>query len=173
MKVHLISSRFRVFAIVSTWVVAIIVSFPLLYAHQLVGKTEEPFCDRSYNISFSYITYLRVFAAIFQILPLLAMTILYCVIAVTLRRQDKALQCRAVHQKDQRKRRAIEMSFCDVAGFYVCFLPGLFASLIWQYYIAVSCLLWKVLLFIAIPLFPFSSTTNPVICIPFVQSFRG
>ena len=90
---------------------------------------------------------------------------------MSLRRNDKALQCRAVQQKDQIKLRAIKMSFCVVAGFYLCFLPA-FLSLIWQYGIAVSCLVLKVLGFVMDSLLWFSSTINPVICMLFVQSFR-
>ena len=172
MKVHLISSRFRVFAIASTWVVAMITNSPILYAYQLVENDGETFCRPGYDNSFSFITYLRVGATLFLILPLVAMTILYCVIAVTLRRQDKVLQCSSVHQKDQRKRRAIKMSLCVMAGFYICFLPALFISLIVQYHIAVSCLLLKVLWFKATLLGLLSSTINPVICMAFVQSFR-
>ena len=138
MKVHLISSRFRIFAIISTWVVACILHSFILYLSYLEQNHGEIFCMPLENLSFSFVTYSRVYTALFHILPLVAMAILYCVIAVTLRRQDKALQCRAVHQKDQRKRRAIKMSFCVVAGFYVCFLPGLFLSLIWQYGTAVA-----------------------------------
>ena len=130
MKVHLISSRFRIFAIISTWFVACIINSFILYLFYLEQNHGEIFCMPLENPPFSFVTYSRVYTALFHILPLVAMAILYCVIAVTLRRQDKALQCRAVHQKHQRKRRAIKMSFSVVAGFYVCFLPGLFVSLI-------------------------------------------
>ncbi|KAL9965669.1 hypothetical protein ACROYT_G029506, partial [Oculina patagonica] len=114
----------------------------------------------------------RVRTIFLQIVPLVAITILYCAIAMALRRQDKALQCKTVHQKDQRKRRAIKMSVCVIVGFYICFLPGLFGSLMWQYKAIESCSLWKVLVFVVAFLLCFSSTINPVICMAFVQSFR-
>ncbi|KAJ7378240.1 Galanin receptor type 1 [Desmophyllum pertusum] len=88
--------------------------------------------------------------------------------AVTLRRQDKALQCRAVHQKDQRKRRAIKMAVCVMAAFYICNLPLLIAYIVFESGITVSCLAW----FLTYVLFYLSSAINPIICMAFVQSYR-
>ena len=172
MKVHLISSRFRAFAIGSTWVVAFMANSMYLYVSQLVEKNGEPFCTPFHSTTFLKITYLRVFTALFQIFPLVVMTFLYLVIAVTLRRQDKALQCRAVQQGAQRKRRAIKMSFCVMASFYICFLPMLFVLLCLEYEIELSCLFSAVLWFMAYFALYLSSAINPIICVTFVQSYR-
>ncbi|KAJ7381416.1 hypothetical protein OS493_001551 [Desmophyllum pertusum] len=175
MKVHLISSRFRAFAIASTWVVAMAGDFLFLYFFQLVElKNGEIYCTPLYNSPSSYLTFTRVYTALFHITPLVVMTILYCVIAVTLGRQDKALQCRAVHQKDQRKRRAIKMSVCIVAAFYICSLPMLLLFLLLEYMndTTVPCLFSKVLMFLAYSALFLSSAINPVICMTFVQSYR-
>ena len=110
MKVHLMTPRFRIFAIVSTWIVASIQNSLILYLLHLEQNHGDIFCMSLEDPPFSYVIYKRVYTALFHILPLVAMAIFYCVIAATLRRQDKALQCRAVHQKDQRKWRAIKMS---------------------------------------------------------------
>ena len=77
----------------------------LLGAFRLVQKDGQAICTPLYNIPVSFITYSRVYTTLFHLLPLVAMAILYCVIAMTLRRQDKALQCRAVHQKDPKKKK--------------------------------------------------------------------
>ncbi|XP_078381523.1 neuropeptides capa receptor-like [Oculina patagonica] len=172
MKVHLISSRFRVFAITSTWVIATIGSTIYLYASHLVDRNGKTFCVPLYNTFFSYMTYLRVHTALFQILPLVVITILYCVIAVTLRRRDKILQCRAVHQKDQKKRRAIKMTFCIMASFYICFLPILFRLLVLEYNIELPCLFPAVLWHVGFCGVYLSAAINPIICISFVQSYR-
>ena len=173
MKVHLISSRFRVFAIASTWVVAMITNSPILYAYQLVEINREIVCVPDFkNTPFSFLTYLRVYSVVFQIFPLVSMTILYCVIAVTLRRQDKDLQCRAVHQKDQRKRRAIKMSFCIMTAFYICSLPILILLLLLEYKVTLSCPILKALWFIGTFTMFLSSAVNPIICMVFIQSYR-
>ena len=172
MKVHLISSRFRTFAIASTWVVAITGNSIYLYASQLVEKNGEPFCAAFHNTPFYKTTYLRMYTVLFQILPVVVMTILYLLIVVTLQRQGKALQLRAVHQKNQRKRRAITMSFCVMASFCICFLPTLFALLCFEYEIEISCLFSAVLWFVAYFALYLSSAINPIICVTFVQSYR-
>ena len=170
MKVYLISSRFRAFAIGSTWVVAMVGNSIYLYTFELTDENEEIICNNFYNTS--DLTYTRVYTALFQIAPLIVVTILYLVIAVTLRRQDKALQCREVHQKDQRKRRAIKMSFCIMTAFSICGLPMLLFAIFWEYGITVSCSSSKALLNVASVMLFLSSAINPIICITFVQSYR-
>ena len=172
MKVHLISSRFRAFAISSTWVVAIIANSLLLFELHLVEKNGDIFCRLSDDTSFSYVTYSRMFTVLFQILPVVVMTILYLAIAMTLRRQDKALKCREVHQKDQRKRRAIKMSFCIMTAFYICSLPTLILMLFFSYGVALSCTSFKALRFFALLTLLLSSAVNPVICVAFIKSYR-
>ena len=77
MKVHLISSRFRVFAIVSTWIVACILNSLLLYLLHLKQNQCEIFCIPLKNPPFSYVIYSRVYTALFHILPIVAMAIFY------------------------------------------------------------------------------------------------
>ena len=168
MKVHLISSRFRVFAIGSTWVVAITGNFLLLFEFRLVEKNGDIFCLPPDITSVSYVTFLRVYTVLFQILPVVVMTILYILIAVTLRRQDRALPFRAVHQKDQRKRRAIKMSFCILTVFYICDLPIVLAILFMQYGVTISCTFYKALWLLALFTLFLSSAVNPVICVAFI-----
>ena len=172
MKVHLISSRFRVFAIASTWVVALITTSPVLYTHQLFEKHGEIFCELLYNALPSAVIFLKVYIAFFQILPLIAMTILYFVIAATLRREDRALQGRAVRQKDQRKRRATKMSFCIMTTFYICVFPSLLAFFFMAYEVTLSCLFSQALWFLANVTMLLSSLVNPTICAVFIQNYR-
>ena len=103
-QVHLISSRFRTFAIASTWVVSLTANAFDLYAYDLVEiNKESQICMRRKNMVVQYKTYSTVRANLFYGIPLFLLTILYCIIAATLRRQDKTLRS-AVCPKDQRKR---------------------------------------------------------------------
>ena len=172
MKVHLISSRFRVFAMASTWLLAMVGNCLDFYIYELAEEGEEKVCMKLYGDTLLIKTYAKVRTTVFLIAPFVAMTVLYCVIAVTLRRQDKALHCSAVHQKDQRKRRAIKMSFCIMTSFYIAFLPVLVGFLIKQYEVTVSCSFLKALWFLAPCAVYISSVINPIICILFVQSYR-
>ena len=172
MKVHFISSRFRIFALGFTWVVAVTGNSLLLFEFRLVEIDGDMFCLPLDVTSLSFVVYLRVYTVLFQILPVVVMTILYIVIAMTLRRQDKALQSRAVHQNDQRKRRAIKMSFCIMTTFYICTLPMLLAVLFTQYGVTISCTFSKALWFLSNLTLFLSSAVNPVICVAFIQSYR-
>ena len=116
--------------------------------------------------------YYRVYASIFAIGPLITITILYCVIAVTLRKPDRSLRGASVHQKDQRKEQAIKMTVCVIAAFYICILPSGFRFILDQSQTAISCSVFKVLWFISYITLYLSSSMNPIICMTFVRSFR-
>ena len=70
---------------------------------------------------------------IFFIAPIVLITSLYCAIAVTLRKQDKMLQCATVRNRnDHKKRQVIKMSLCIVCLFYLLFLPYVTALVLWE-----------------------------------------
>lgn len=175
MQLHLISSRFRACAIASTWLVAMLANAFLSNAYELVDENEETVCSNSQNISFAYLTYAKSYTVLFQIVPLLATAALYSGIAVSLKRQDKALcspKVRDQQQVHKKKLRAIKMAFCIMVAFYICFFPIVLYFIMWEYKIAVSCSFSHKLLFIASVMLFLSSGTNPVICMTFVQSYR-
>ena len=95
MKVHFITFRFRSFAIASTWFVALTVNSPDLYLSELLKEYENIRCSEDKtSLLFLVIGYVRI--AVFYIAPMVVITILYCAIAVTLRKQDKMLQCTTI-----------------------------------------------------------------------------
>lgn len=172
MKAHLISSRFRAFAIASTWIVAIVINSSDFYTHGLVEIDEKTICERLNNTSSSFKSYESVRIFILHIVPLATLTILYCAIAVTLRRQDKAVRCAAMHQRNGRKRQAIKMSLCIMAAFYICVFPITLLHIMPEDGIQMPCMVYKTFWFCAIFMFQLSSTVNPIICFSFVQSYR-
>ena len=132
MKIHLISARFRVFAIASTWIAATTIHFIELYAYELVEETRGLLCTVSIDVRPLYKTYGLVRLPLY-IAPFIVMTILYCLIILTLRRQDKVFRCAEEHQLVQRKRRAVKMSLCIMIANYICSLPLLCVTLfIWE-----------------------------------------
>ena len=173
MKIHFVSSRLRVVAIMSTWIFAFIVNSLDLYVSELVEENGKMTCQRK-NSTLLDITYGYVRMALLNITPLLLITALYCAIAFTLRRQNKVLRCSAVRRNDLRKRQAIKMSFCVIASFYFFFLPFVITVLLWQTKAAMSCLLFNMTwLFSRTSLTIYlSSTSNPIICFTFVESYR-
>jgi len=168
MKAHLVSSRFRTIAIVAIWILAMMINAFDLYAFDLVEqKNGEAICTYVGNPIFSFRVYHAVYASIFAIGPLITITILYCVIAVTLRKQDRSLRGASVHQKDQRKQQEIKMTVCVIAAFFVCIIPSGFRIILDESQTAISCSVFKVLWFISYITLYLSSSMNPIICITF------
>ena len=172
MKLHPLSSRSRSFAIASTWVLALLVNAFHFYVFQLVKQNEVTICSTFYNVSFLYITFSKVYTTLFQIVPMIAMTILYSAIVVTLRRKDDVLRPQLVQRVEQQKRRAIKMSFYIMCAFYMCVLPMVIYFILWQYKIQLPCSFTRVYPFCAAIMLYLSSVMNPVICTAFVQSYR-
>ena len=174
MKVHCISSRFRAFAIASTWIVAMSVRSIDMYLLHLVQVADGGvICTNKMDrAAMGNKDYSRVNSALFVVVPFIAVTILYSVIAATLRRQQKALPCSTVHQKTRRKQEAVKMSFCIMAAFYVCIVPLISHQIFFELRIAFSCSFYKVYWIVAYVMFYLSSTINPLICLTFVGSYR-
>ena len=100
MKVRHISSRFRAFAVASTWIVAVVINCLDLYFFGLTKQYDgkmKCLVDPS-SLLFTIYTYLRV--VLIYIAPMFLLTILYSVTTVTLRRQDKVLQCSVTQRND-------------------------------------------------------------------------
>jgi len=171
-KAHLISSNFRAFAIASTWILAVIINCPEIVANELVHVDGETVCTYVYNTAFPTKIYTTVRVVIVIGAPLIFMTALYIVIAVTLRRTNKTLRSSTGrHQTDQAKR-AVKMAFTIMAAFYICNLPMPLAIILWEHDISLPCLFYKVMYFLTYVMFLLSSSINSIICMTLVQSYR-
>ena len=173
MKAHLISSRVRVIAISSTWIVAMAINSVGLYTFGLAKINNETVCiyfNNNTAVSFVYRGKGHIY--VFHIVPLIIMAILYCALAAILRRQDNVLRRTTVHQKDERKRRAIKMSLCVMAAFFTCTIPITLENILKEYEIPLSCTFYKTFWFISYFMFFLSSTSNIIICFLFIESYR-
>ena len=164
MKVHLISSRFRVLAIASTWIVALLCCSASSIDSKVVHKNGALDCTEETNSQYA--------GAAGSFASLIFITIFYCTIAVTLRRKNKALPTSAVNGNVQRKRQAMKMSICVVAAFYLCFVPVIIIVLLSERALEISCLLLRVLRSFPGLMINLSSTANPIICVVFVENYR-
>ena len=168
MKVHLISSRFRVLAIASSWIVALLCGSAFSIDFKVVHKNGALECTEKTTTISLYALAARSFAS------LISITILYCTIAVTLRRKNKALPTAPVNGNVHRKRQAMKMSICVVAAFYLCFIPVIIIVLLSGKARERSCLLLRVLWPLPGLMINLSSTTNPIICFIFDENYpRG
>ena len=166
MKVHLISSRFRVLAIASSWIVAVLCGSVFSIDSKVVHKNGALDCTEKTTTISQYAVAACSFAS------LISITILYCTIAVTLRRKNKALPTAPVNGNVQRKRQAMKMSICVVAAFYLCFIPVIIIVLLSGKARERSCLLLRALWPLPGLMINLSSTKNPIICFIFVEDFR-
>ena len=166
MKVHLISSRFRVLAIASSWIVALLCGAASSVYSNVVHKNGPLDCTEKTTAISRYVGAACSFAS------LISITILYCTIAVTLRRKNKALPTSAVNGNIQRKRQAMKMSIYVVAAFYLCFVPLIIIVLLSERVLEISCLLLRVLRPFPGLMINLSSTANPIICVVFVENYR-
>ena len=171
-KVHRISTRFRRFAVTSTWIVALLTCSVHLYTVEAIEANGKIICVKRPDSSF-YPTYGYVQLVVLNIAPLLLITILYTAIAVTLRRQNKALAISATVIKNiQKKRQALKMSVCVMAAFYLLFIPNLIVVFFHKTLVEISCLLYSSIMIFASVTTSFSSITNPIICFIFVENYR-
>ena len=161
LKAHLITARVRTVAITFTWFIAVFLNSVEFYM---------PLCAYK-NTSTFYVNFGRGRTTFLFAVPLIIIGISYCAIAITLRKQDRALQCG--HQSNQRKHQAIKMSLCVMLSFYFLILPlTVVANLLPDPTVFKSCsVLQNIWLLVQLALYT-SSTVNPIICIAFVQSFR-
>ena len=168
-KVHRISTRFRRFAVTSTWIVAVLICSVRLYTSESMEVNGKIICmERPFYPTYGYVQ-----LVVLNIAPLLLMTILYTAIAVTLRRQNKALAISATVIKNiQKKRQALKMSVCVMAAFYLLFIPNLIVVFFHKTLVEISCLLYSSIMIFASVTTSFSSITNPIICFVFVENYR-
>ena len=162
-KVHRISTRFRRFAVTSTWIVALLICSVHLYTVEAIEVNGKKICMERPDPTYGYVQ-----LVVLNIAPLLLMTILYTAVAVTLRRQNKALAISATMIKNiQKKRQALKMSVCVMAAFYLLFIPNLIVVFFHKTLVEISCLLYS-----SIMIFASVTITNPIICFVFVENYR-
>ena len=172
LKAHLISSRFRAFAITSTWIVAVIINSIDLCTTKLVEYDGNFYCIREKITSWriNIFGYGRI--VLVSIAPLIVITVLYSAIAVTLRRQNISLRCTEVKKNDQRKRQAVKMSLCIIVSFNLCLIPNIVFGMAYLSGEKFPCSVNVLLGFFSVLGIYLSSTTNPLICFIFVKNYR-
>ena len=178
-KLGLISPKIRTLAVISTWIFAIVLNIPWLLTSKLVERGNSTFCVVIYRgpvfpnqeaiASFSWLH--LTFASI---IPLFVITVLYSVIAIALKRQNKALANTAPSRQRhalKKRRQATQMAVAIVVLFYICVIPLTVVYI--ASHLRPSCaFLRPSIYFIASFAFYSSSVVNPIICLSFVESYR-
>ena len=177
MKLELISAKIRAIAIVSTWIFATVLNFPSLLNWGPVQNGNNTDCadigsvftSEEANAIQSSLYWLFSFPV-----PLLVSAILYTAIAISLKRQNRALAETATNVQRhslRKRRRAIQMSVVIVVMFCICVIPMTLHDVV-IYSGRPSCAFLRLFVFLAGFMLDTSSTVSPVICLSFVQSYR-
>ena len=177
----LISSKLCPFLVLVTWIVAMAIHSPYLFAFRLVEYPEKLVCElvvsdwkKAFGESSSVHNYfLSLFVALLFI-PFVAIAILYIIIFLKLKSQRSPGEqsTDAGQQRQQRERNVLKMTIAIMLGFAVCWFPFaigwflyLFASDIWscgfQYFITVATFMFRA-----------NCAINPYICFTFSRNYR-
>ena len=174
----LISPKLCPFFILATWIIAMAVYSPYLFAFKLVEYPVGLVCTLRWKEVFgessSYENYLFTHSEIFFLIPLVLIVILYIIIYIKLKSQKipGEQSGHAAQQRQQRERNVLKMAIAIVLGFAACFLPYsivlflvFFDSDIW------SCGL-VYFLEVAFLMFCANCAINPCICFIFSRNYR-
>ena len=178
----IISSKMYLFLILATWVVAMAVESPYLFAFRLVEYSPgKLMCVGEWTAAFgessSYRNYILAIFVLFLYTPLAASCTLYCKIVLKLKSQSipGERSFNAGQQRAKRERNVLKMAIAIVLGFAVCWLPFsiivLLALFAWTNNIKSSCGITR-FFFTALILARANCAINPCICFIFSGNYR-
>ena len=176
----LIRSKLCPFCILVTWIVAVAVSSPNLFANELVESREGTWCvsrwKKAFGESSSHASFHLACFSLFIYIPELLLVILYSIIVIKLKTQAHPGEqsANSQQQRDRRNRNVLQMSIAIVTVFVLCWLPGVTTILIILYQDSsthFSCSFWiyyEVAFYMNTAYF----AINPVICFMFSSNYR-
>ena len=123
----LISSKLCPFFILATWIVAVAIKSPDLFAFKLVQYPERLLCTRQWNELFgeSLADYYLAIIVIFFYTPLVLIAVLYIIVVLKLKSQKTPGEqsVNAGQRRTRRERNVLKMAIAIVLVFAVCWLP--------------------------------------------------
>ena len=174
----LISSKLCPALILATWIVAMAIYTPYLFALKLVKYPRRLICHLQWNKAFgepsSHVNFFVSTMVVICFTPLLLIAILYIIIYLKLKSRvipgERSVS--AEQQRQQRERNVLKMAIAIVLGFAVCWLPYYIG---WFYYLITSDK-WPCgfLHFLIVTRFmgQASYAINPCICFLFSRNYR-
>ena len=176
----LIRSKLCPFFILATWIVAVAVSSPRLFANELVESPEGTWCvsrwKKAFGESSSPTSFQLAYYSLFTYIPVLLLVILYSIIVIKLKTQAHPGEqsANSQQQRDRRNRSVLQMSIAIVTVSVLCWLPYSINFLIVWYRDSstlFSCSFW---IYCEVTLCMVSAycAINPVICFMFSRNYR-
>ena len=175
----LISSKLCPFFILATWIAALAVLSPYLFAYQIVEDAEGVVsCTRLWSEAFgessSEVNYFRSGFVVFYYIPTALLIILYSIIVIKLKTQifPGEQSNNAEEQRARRNRNVLKMAIAIVVGFLLCWIPYSIMTLLllfeWDRWYCDIRLYYEIAFFIAIS----NCAINPCICFIFSGNYR-
>ena len=177
----LIRSTLCPFFILATWIVAIAVFSPQLFANKVVEYAEKLVCEGRWNKVFGESLtveyYILICNVVFTFIPLVLIAILYITLYLKLKSQriPGEHSANAGQQRQQRERNVLKMAIAIVLGFAVCWLPF---AIFWCIFHFTDTIIWpncgvpyylNLLNFMALV----NGAINPCICVIFSKNYRN
>ena len=174
----LISSKLCPFFILATWIVAMAVISPYLFAMKVFEYPEALRCQNHWDQVFGGTSriYFVVILIVFIFIPFLVISILYITIFMKLKSQkipgEQSANAEA-EQRRQRERNVLKMAIAIVSGFAICWLPVLLRHLLYLFAsdIIMSCD-FKHFSSVGFLMVNAYCAINPCICFIFSSNYR-
>ena len=176
----LIRSKLCPFFILATWIVAVAVSSPRLFANELVESLEGTWCvtrrKKVFGESLSYASFVLAYSSLFIYIPVLLLVTLYSIIVIKLKTQvhPGEQSANSQQQRNRRNRNVLQMSIAIVTVFVFCWFPYFINLLIILYqdnFTHFSCSFW-ISYEVSIYMANAYCAINPVICFMFSSNYR-
>ena len=173
-----ISSKLCPFFILATWIIAMAVVSPYLFAYKLVKYPRGLVCARRWKEVFGesslFKNYFVPMLMIFVLIPLVSIAILYIIIYIKLKSQKTPGEqsASAGQQRQQRERNVLKMSIAIVLGFAVCLLPHCIVWLFLVFAPDIRSCGFQYFDFFAYFMTRVNGAMNPCICFIFCKNYR-
>ena len=177
----LIRSKLCPFFILATWIAAVAVNSPYLFANELVESPERNWCVKKWKKVFgdssSYASFQLAYYILFIYIPVLLLAILYFIIFIKLKTQVHPGEQSANTQQqwNKRSRNVLQMSIAIVTVFVLCWLPFTTNMLIIIVYMDsvtyFSCSFWIYFHVTYLTAHAYCAI-NPIICFIFSSNYR-
>ena len=176
----LIRSKLCPFFILATWIVAVAVNSPYLFAIEIVESPEGTRCapkwKKAFGESSSHASFVLAYHILFIYIPVMLLVILHSIIFIKLKTQAHPGE-QSTNNQRQRKRRnrnVLQMSIAIVTVFVLCWLPNATNYFITHYQdrsTHFSCSFW---IYYKVTTYMITAycAINPVICFMFSSNYR-
>ena len=172
----LIRSKLCPSFILATWIVAVAVSWPYLFAIEFLESPERIWYIMNWKKLFgelsSFANFELAYYILFIYLPVMLLVIFYSIIFIKLKTQAHPGE-QSSNNQQQRKRRnrsVLQMSIAIITVFVLCWLPGSINSLMTLYppfFSHFSCSFWQYVFFTIYITGSAYCAINPIICFMF------